>query len=141
MVIMNHNQAVRGNLILMTMTKKISSFFLLLICFAIFDNLIKNVTEFSVNLDVFYHCSIFAFILFWIRIQWKENRNKFDRKVLVILSLPFILRLGLNSLAINEDYKGYSKLVSNQYIDFITWLAIVILLLLVLWERFIVLRR
>ena len=138
---MNLNQVDRDSLILMMMTKKISSFFLLLICFAIFDNLVKNVTKFSVNLDVFYHCSIFIFILFWIKTTWKESRNKFDRKVLIILSMPFILRFGLNLSAINENYKGYSKLVSNQYIDFITWLAIVILLLLILWEKFIVLHR
>ncbi len=123
------------------MNKKISSLFLLLICFAIFDNLVKNVTEFSVNLDVFYHCSILCFILFWIWIQWKESRNKFDKKVLMILALPFMLRIGLNLLSINKNYEQYSNLVSNQFIDFITWLAIVILLILVSWEKFIVSHR
>ena len=140
MVIRNLNQEDRDNRP-REMTKKISSFFLLLICFAIFDNLVKNVTEFSVNLDVFYHCSIFAFILFWIWIQWKESRNKFDKKVLMILSLPFILRIVLNLLAIDENYNEYSNLVSNQFIDFITWLAIVILLILVSWEKFIASHR
>lgn len=123
------------------MTKKISSFFLLLICFAIFDNLVKNVTKFSVNLDVFYHCSIFAFILFWIWIQWKESKSRFDKRVLIILSMPFILRIMLNLLSINKNYNEYSGLVSNIYIDFITWLAIVILLILIIWEKFIVLHR
>ena len=123
------------------MTKKISSIFLLLICFAIFDNLVKDVTEFSVNLDVFYHCSILSFILFWIWILWKESRNKFDKKVLFILSIPFIFRIVLNLLSINEDYKEHSNLVSNQFIDFITWLAIVVLLILVSWEKFIVSRQ
>ena len=123
------------------MTKKISSFCLLLICFAIFDNLVKNVTKFSVNLDVFYHCSIFAFILFWIWIQWKESKSRFDKRVLIILSMPFILRIMLNLLSINKNYNEYSGLVSNIYIDFITWLAIVILLILIIWEKFIVLHR
>ena len=123
------------------MNKKIISFFLLLICLAIYDNLVKGVTEFSVNLDVFYHSSILGFILFWIWIQWKESRNKFDRKVLMILSLPFILRIILNLLSINKNYSEYSNLVSNQFIDFITWLAIVILLILVSWEKFIVSHR
>ena len=138
MVIRNLNQEVRGNLILMVMTKKISSFFLLLICFAIFDNLVKNVTEFSVNLDVFYHCSIFAFILFWIWIQWKESRNKFDKKILIILSMPFILRIVLNLLAININYEGYSNLVSNATIDYITWMSLGCFIILISWRKFIV---
>ena len=59
------------------MTKKISSFFLLLICFAIFDNLVKDVTEFSVNLDVLYHGSWFVFALFNIYgwYKWLKDKN------------------------------------------------------------------
>ena len=119
------------------MTKKISSIFLLLICLAIYDNLVKNVTEYSVNLDVFYHSSIFTFILFWIWIQWKESVFRIDKRVLIILSIPFILRIGLNLLSINKNYSEYSALVSNRYIDYTTWLIIVILLIQLLWEKYI----
>ena len=122
------------------MTKKISSIFLLLVCLALYDNLVKNITEYSVNLDVFYHSSIFTFILFWIWIQWKESVFRIDKRVLIILSIPFILRIGLNLLSINKNYSEYSALVSNRYIDYTTWLTIVILLILILWEKYIILR-
>jgi ABC-type Mn2+/Zn2+ transport system permease subunit len=123
------------------MTKKITSFFLLLIALAIYDNLVKNISEYSVNLDVFYHSSIFTFILFWIWIQWKESIFKLDKRVLIVLAIPFILRIGLNLLSINKSYSEYSDLVSNRYIDYTTWLTIVILLILILWEKYITIRQ
>ncbi len=122
------------------MTKKISSIFLLLVCLALYDNLVKNITEYSVNLDVFYHSSIFTFILFWIWIQWKESVFTIDKLILIILSIPFIVRIGLNLLSINKNYSEYSALVSNRYIDYTTWCTVVILLILILWEKYIILR-
>ena len=122
------------------MTKKISSIFLLLVCLALYDNLVKNITEYSVNLDVFYHSSIFTFILFCIWIQWKESVFRIDKRILIILSIPFILRIGLNLLSINKNYSEYSALVSNRYIDYTTWCTVVILLILILWEKYIILR-
>ena len=118
------------------MTKKIASFFLLLICLAVYDNLVKNITEYSVNLDVFYHSSIFTFVLFWMWIQWKESIFKLDKRVLMVLSIPFILRISLNLLSINKNYSEYSALVSNQYIDYITWMSLSALLILVSWQKF-----
>ncbi len=118
------------------MTKKISSIFLLLICLAIYDNLVKNITEYSVNLDVFYHCAWLGFALFVAWLFWKESRLKFDKLILIILSIPFIVRIGLNLLSINKNYSEYSNLVSNQYIDYITWMSISSLLIIVSWQKF-----
>ena len=119
------------------MNKKISSFFLLLVCFAIYDSLVKRVTEYSVNLDIFYFCSIYSFVVFWIWVLIKETRNKFDKKVLMILSVPFILRIVLNLLSINQSYEKYSNLVSNAYIDYVSWMVLSVLLILVSWRKFI----
>ena len=118
------------------MTKKISSFFLLLICLALYDNLVKNITEYSVNLDVFYHSSIFTFILFWMWIQWKESVFRIDKRVLILLSIPFIVRIILNLLSINQEYEKYSSLVSNSTIDYITWMSLSSLLILISWQKF-----
>ena len=119
--------------------KKIISVFSLLLCFAIYDTLIKRIDGFPVGLVVFFYCAIYCFILFTIYAI--EVQNRFDKKVLTILSLPFILRIVLNLLAIGKDRQGYNNLVSNEYIDHMTWLTIVILLILLLWERFIIIRQ
>ena len=118
------------------MTKKISSIFLLLICLAIYDEKVKNVTEFSVNLDVLYHCAWLGFALFVAWLFWKESRLKFDKLILIILSIPFIVRIILNLLSINQEYEKYSSLVSNSTIDYITWMSLSSLLILISWQKF-----
>ena len=119
--------------------KKIISIFLLLLSFAVYDTLIKRIGGFPVNLVVFFYCSIYGFVIFMIYAI--EVRNKFDKKVLTILSLPFMLRIVLNLLAIGKDRQGYNNLVSNEYIDYVTWITIVVLLILLLWEKYITSHR
>lgn len=119
------------------MTKKISSIFLLLASFAIYDSLVKRNTEYSINLDVFYFCSIYSFVVFWIWILINETRNKLDKRVLIILAAPFVLRIVLNLMSINKSYIEYSNLVSNAYIDYISWMALSVLLIFILWQKFI----
>jgi hypothetical protein len=118
------------------MTKKINAIFLLLLSLAIFDKLVKGITEFSINLDVQYHGSWMLFVVFVIWLFYKEARNKLDKAVLITLSLPFILRIFLNLLAINKDYKTYTSLVSNEYIDRFTWMSLACLLILIAWRKY-----
>ena len=121
------------------MNKKLGSVFLLLLSLAIFDNLVKKTTEFSVNLDVQYHSSWFIFALYATYTAHREVRNKFDKAILKILAIPFLLRLGLNLSAINQSYEVYTNRVSNEYIDLVTWIFLAIgLLILVKWKRYIV---
>ena len=115
--------------------KKLISVFLLLLCFAIYDTLIKRIGGFPVNLVVLFYCSIYVFVVFTIYAI--EVRSKFDKKVLIILSLPFILRIVLNLLAIGKSRQEYNNLVSNEYIDYVSWMSLSILLILVLWQKFI----
>ena len=121
----------------MVMTKKISSIFLLLASFAIYDSLVKRITEYSINLDVFYFCSIYSFVVFWIWILINETRDKLDKRVLIILAIPFVLRIILNLMSINKSYSEYSNLVSNAYIDYVSWMSLSVLLILVVWQKFI----
>ena len=115
--------------------KKIISVFLLLLAFAVYDTLIKRIGGFPVNLVVFFYCSIYGFVVFTI--YSIEVRSKFDKKVLTILSLPFLLRIVLNLLAIGKDRQEYNNLVSNEYIDYVTWMSLSLLLILALWQKFI----
>ena len=108
---------------------------------SIFDTEVKKVDVFSVNLDVLYHGSWFAFALFWWYMTWKEVRLKFDKSMLIIILMYLSVRFILNLLSINEDYEVYSNLVSNEYIDKFTWILIAILILIKLWEKFIVSRQ
>ena len=115
--------------------KKVASIFLLLLCFAIYDSLIKSIGGFPVNLVIFFYCSIYMFVVFMI--YTIEVRSKFDKKVLMILSLPFLLRIVLNLLAIGKTRHEYNDLVSNAYIDYVSWMTLSVLIILVLWQRFI----
>ena len=103
---------------------------------AYFDKAVKYVTEFSVNLDVLYHVSFLSFVVFWIYKTHSEARNKFDRHILKILSLAFIVRICLNLLSINKDYEKYSRLVNNDAIDIFTWFVLVITLMIAVWEKY-----
>ena len=63
------------------------------------------------------------------------KRDKFDRRVLLVATLPIILRISLNLLAINETKAVYNQLNSNEYIDYFTWLALFVALIILLWQK------
>ena len=48
------------------------------------------------------------------------------------LSLPLVMRVLLNIFAIGKDRAEYNNLVSNTYIDSVTWSVLVIVLLVIL---------
>ena len=68
---------------------------------------VKDVTEFSVNLNIFYHVSIHGFILFWIYIAYSETKVKLNKRLLTVISTPFILRIIINMASIDQDYATY----------------------------------
>jgi len=117
------------------MDKKVLAFFVLMLCHSIFDNLVKKVTEFNVNLDVLYHGSWFCFALFFWYDTFKLARDRFEKAIMIIILLYLCPRLLLNLFSINETYEVYSNLVSNQYIDLGTWIIIVLLMSIKLWQN------
>ena len=102
-----------------------------------FDTQVKKVDVFSVNLDILYHSSWFAFALFWWYITLNEVKLKFDKLILIIILMYLSVRFVLNLLSINKDYEGYSKLVSNEHIDYMTWMLLSFFIILVSWRKFI----
>ena len=123
------------------MKKKIISYFLVLFSLAVFDKAVKYVDVFSVNLSVQYNGSLMLFIGFVGLVWSQETRNKFERKVLILLSMAFLLRFVLNLIAINTDYEKYSGIVNNNYVDVFTWVLVIVGLIIILWERFITTRQ
>ena len=118
--------------------KKIIAVFALLFCFALYDNLVKKSVGFPVNLVVFFYVSLYSFIVYVIYIFYQETINKFDKKVLIVGASPFLLRICLNLLSINRDRDIYNNLVSNEYIDYFSWLALIVILITISWRKFIV---
>jgi hypothetical protein len=119
------------------LNKKIIAIFGLLLCWAVYDKLVKGADSFPVNLVVFFFCSIYCFILFVLWDWRKKEGNEFDKTVLIIASLPVMLRIVLNLLAINQDRDVYNSLVSNEYIDYFSWLTLIIILIIASWRKFI----
>ena len=117
------------------MDKKVAAFFLLMICHSIFDTQVKKYAEFNVNLDVLYHGSWFCFALFFWYDTFKLARTKFEKAIMVIILLYLLPRLSLNLLSINQTYKIYSILTSNEYIDIATWVIIALLMIIKLWQN------
>ena len=114
------------------MKKKILAIYLLLLSWAVYDSLIKLIDGFPVNLVIFFYVSFYLFALFWIYTTWKEVRHKKDKRILAALSLPLVMRVILNIFAVGKDRAGYNALVSNHYIDTVTWTTLVIVLVIVL---------
>lgn len=121
-----HNLCLREQNHHLKMIKKIISYFGLLLAYVIYDRLVKQYPEFPVNMAIFFFVSGYGFVLYRIFIDTKETKNKVYRTILLILSLPFALRVGLNLSAINTDYEIYNKFTSNYTIDIITWGALLI---------------
>ena len=114
------------------MKKKIISYFLVLLSLAVFDKAVKYVDVFSVNLSVQYNGSLMLFIGF-VGLVWStETRNKFERKLLIVLSSAFMLRFILNLIAINATLEKYSAIVNNNYIDAATWFLLVVAIVIIL---------
>lgn len=118
--------------------KRIISVFALLLCFALYDTLVKKAQGFPVNLVAFFYCSLYCFIAFVLWDWRKSERNKFDRKILTVAILPFLLRIILNLLSINQSREVYNNLVSNQYIDYFSWITLMGILIIMLWQKYIV---
>ena len=108
------------------MTKKIIIIlFLILLSLSIFDKAVKYTDEFSVNLSVQYNGSWMLFAVLVAYIGYSATRKKWEKRLLIILAMPFLLRFGLNLVAINNSYDMYSRIVNNDYIDVFTWLFLV----------------
>lgn len=111
------------------------SYFMILICFAIYDQIAKSLSDYSLNLSIFYHVSYLSFISFVIIDSAIKTRNK-DRLLLLILSLPFLVRILLNLICINKDYDFYMRIVNQPLIDFLTWSVLIIsVIILMPWEN------
>ncbi len=117
------------------------SFFLLLLSFALYDTLVKGAEEFPVNLVVFFYCSVYLFILYTIWLVYQETKDFLTRIVLGVLMAPFVLRIGLNLVALVGSRNQYNQLVSNKYLDIASWLILIAVLITVLCANYIVLRR
>ncbi len=117
------------------MATKIVSFFILLLSFAVYDK--YGTIEWNTNFVVLYYVVFYGFVVFWIWETYKSARNKLDRSILIVLSLPFVLRIFLNLLAVGRDRDIYNSLVSNQYIDLLTWVTLMVFLTMILWGKYI----
>lgn len=90
--------------------------------------------EFSVNLNVFIFSSIYSFISFTLITEGKR-RYGIDRKIYYLMSFPFIIRVILNLLSINQDYKTYSLIVNNRNLDYIQWFVLCGILLITIYQE------
>jgi len=118
-------------------SNRITSVFALLLAFAIFDTCVKNTSgQFPVNLVVFFYVSVYGFILFAIHNYRKQAANKFDRKILLFAAIPFVIRIALNLISIGSNYATYDSIVSNAYIDYMTWLILFIMTSITLWQKY-----
>ena len=90
---------------------------------------------------IMYQIVFYGFILFWMYEQFKISKVKFDKVALVVLSFPVLIRFVLELSAIGMTRQEYYLRTSNEYIDFITWGFLIVLLTIALWARFIQLRR
>ena len=113
---------------------KVLSVFILLLSFAVYDK--YGTSEWNTNLVVMYYVIFHGFAVFWIWEIYKSTRNKLDRAVLIVLSLPFFLRIILTLLAIGKSRDEYNGLVSNSIIDYVTWIALACLLILIVWRKY-----
>ena len=115
--------------------KKILAAFLLIFSWAVYDSLIKIIEGFPVNLVIFFYLCFYGFVLFVFWIWAKELRLKVDKKILVALSMPVLLRIVLNLYAINTERSEYNDIVSNHLIDKATWISLAIaIFILIKWK-------
>ncbi len=136
MEIRSHSQEVEDKNPQEAVTKKIIiALFLILLSLAIFDKAVKYTNEFSVNLSVLYNGSWMLFAAIIAYIGYSATRKKWEKWLLIILAMPFLLRAGLNLIAINTRYNLYSKIVNNNYVDLFTWLFLVVALIIFLCSR------
>lgn len=118
------------------MTKKIIIIlFLILLSLSIFDKAVKYKDEFSVNLSVQYNGSWMLFAAIVAYIGYSTTRKRLEKRLLIILAMPFLLRFGLNLIAINKSYDMYSKIVNNDYVDLFTWIVLAIFLIIALCTK------
>lgn len=118
-----------------------TSFFILLFIFALYDRLVAQVESYSINLDVLYFVSIYSFIMFWLIDVFFDAYNRMQRLIIVALSLPIAVRILLNLLSIDKDYETYRRLVNNATIDVTTWIVLAFVILVILWQKSIISRR
>jgi len=119
------------------MNSKIISLYILLSCFAIYDKAVKIIAVWNTNIVVFFYVSFYSFILFVMYKWYNEARLSIDRTIIIILSLPFILRIVLNLLSIGRSRAQYNSLVSNEIIDISTWGFLAVILTVILWKKYI----
>ncbi|MHA2182226.1 MAG: hypothetical protein ACXAAH_12475 [Promethearchaeota archaeon] len=69
----------------------------------------------------------------FVGLVWStETHNKFDRRLLILLSSAFMVRFVLNLIAINTSYEKYSRIVNNNVIDYCTWFLLVVAIVITL---------
>jgi len=108
---------------------------LLLAAFALYDSMVRGLTLYSVNLDIFYFCSVYGFILFTMISALLKARLRRDQLMILALSLPIALRLILNLVSINREYEDYARIVNSLFIDHLTWVVLSIVILVALWQK------
>ena len=121
------------------MASKITSFFILILSWVIYDTFGTNewVTEFV----VIYYSVFYGFILFWMSRVYLEAKLKIDRNILLMLHITVLLKLVMELSSIGLTRDEYDLRTQNSFIDLLTWLALGILLIIALWEKFIHSRR
>lgn len=115
--------------------KRLISFLILTLCMSIFDTAMKFTEVYSVNWDVFFFTSIYGFILYQIYLSVKIAKDPFKQSILYLLSALFIFRIVLNLFSFGRTYEEYSIIVNNEFIDSFTWICLILIGSLLLWQN------
>lgn len=118
-----------------TTDKRITTFFLLILSWAIYDKF--GVPDWSTNWVVFFFTSFYGFALYWLFETWNLAKGWLYKAVLLAIFFAISARLLPQLLSIGKSRGEYNQLVSNQVTDFVTWLILLLMLISVLWAKYI----
>jgi hypothetical protein len=99
----------------------------------VYDTLIKT-SESYVNLNILYFVSMFGIISIFIVNEMLKSRG--DMKVFYGAMLVYPLsRVVLNLICINKTWNEYQSIVSNHNLDNLTWIIVIFIIVLMIWQR------
>lgn len=124
----------------MKFSPNIAVIYIFIVCQLLHDKLVRMYpNEININVNIFYFVHVYGFVAYFIFQEIKKLKKNPYSKDIVILKGVFIINIAyilLFLVCIGQDLETYNNTVNNYIIDYVKYASIIIIFLVVLWQKY-----